>query len=84
MVQTKFGDQSQVSDAQLERSTNIEGSGGGIRVLLSEIILQVLPEQEQKAQNLAEELSKITSTKAFSDAARRYSDAPTHTSGGHV
>ena len=84
VVQTKFGDQSQVSDAQLERSTNIEGSGGGIRVLLSEIILQVLPEQEQKAQNLADELSKITSTKAFSDAARRYSVAPTNTSGGHV
>lgn len=84
VVQTKFGAQSQVSDAQLERSTNIEGSGGGIRVLLSEIILQVLPGQEQKAQNLADELSKITSTKAFSDAARRYSVAPTNTSGGHV
>ncbi|MBT6534056.1 MAG: peptidylprolyl isomerase [Marinovum sp.] len=84
VVQTKFGAQSQVPDAQLERSTNIEGSGGGIRVLLSEIILQVLPGQEQKAQDLADELSKITSTKAFSDAARRYSVAPTSASGGHI
>ena len=84
VVQTKFGAQSQVPDAQLERSTNIEGSGGGIRVLLSEIILQVLPRQEQKAQDLADELSKITSTKAFSDAARRYSVAPTSASGGHI
>jgi len=84
VVQTKFGAQSQVPDAQLERSTNIEGSGGGIRVLLSEIILQVLPGQEQKTQDLAEELSNITSTKAFSDAARRYSVAPTNISGGHI
>ena len=84
VVQTKFGAQSQVPDAQLERSTNIEGSGGGIRVLLSEIILQVLPGQEQKAKELADELSNITSTKAFSDAARRYSVAPTNTSGGHI
>ena len=84
VVQTKFGAQSQVPDAQLERSTNIEGSGGGIRVLLSEIILQVLPGQEQKAQDLADELSKITSAKAFSDAARRYSVAPTSASGGHI
>ena len=84
VVQTKFGAQSQVSDAQLERSTNIEGSGGGIRVLLSEIILQVLPGQEQKTQDLADELSNITSTKAFSDAARRYSVAPTSASGGHI
>ena len=84
VVQTKCGAQSQVPDAQLERSTNIEGSGGGIRVLLSEIILQVLPGQEQKAQDLADELSKITSAKAFSDAARRYSVAPTSASGGHI
>ena len=84
VVQTKFGAQSQVSDAQLDRSTNIEGSGGGIRVLLSEIILQVLPGQEQKTQDLAAELSKITSTNAFSDAARRYSVAPTSASGGHI
>ena len=84
VVQTKFGAQSQVPDAQLERSTNLEGSGGGIRVLLSEIILQVLPGQEQKAKELADEISNITSTKAFSDAARRYSVAPTNTAGGHI
>lgn len=84
VVQTRFGAQSQVPEAQLERSINLEGSGGGIRVLLSEIILQVVPGQEKKTKKLADELSQISSIKAFADAARRYSVAPTNTSGGKV
>ena len=38
-VQSKFGARSQVSDTQLERTINSTGSGGGLRVLLTEIIL---------------------------------------------
>ena len=84
VVQTRFGGQSQVPEAQLERSVNLEGSGGGIRVLLSEIILQVVPGQEEKTQKLADELSQITSFKTFEDAARRYSVAPTSAAGGQI
>ncbi|MFZ9119029.1 MAG: peptidylprolyl isomerase [Paracoccaceae bacterium] len=83
-VQSKFGARSQVSDTQLERTINSTGSGGGLRVLLTEIILPAPPGEEDAAHELAKELSKIKSQDAFSDAARQYSVAPTRTTGGRV
>ena len=83
-VQSKFGARSQVSDTQLERTINSTGSGGGLRVLLTEIILPAPPGEEDAANELAKELSKINSQDAFSDAARQYSVAPTRTTGGRV
>ena len=83
-IQSKFGARSQVSEIQLERTVNATASGGGLRILLTEIILPAAPGQEDAAQKLAQELSKITSQTAFSDAARKYSVAPTRTTGGLV
>ena len=83
-IQSKFGARSQVSEIQLERTVNATASGGGLRILLTEIILPAAPGQEDAAQKLAQELSEITSQKAFSDAARKYSVAPTRTTGGRV
>lgn len=83
-IQSKFGVRSQVSETQLERTVNNTASGGGLRILLTEIILPAAPGQEDAAQKLAEELSRIKSQKAFSDAARKYSVAPTRATGGRV
>ena len=83
-IQSKFGARSRVSEIQLERTVNATASGGGLRILLTEIILPALPGQEDAAHKLAKKLSKITSHKAFSDAARKYSVAPTRTTGGRV
>jgi len=84
VVQARFGSRSQVPETQVERSTNLTGSGSGIRVLLTEIILAAPRGQEAQAQKLAKELSKITSVDAFSQAARDYSAAPTRSLGGLV
>ncbi len=84
VVQSKFGSRSQVSETQLERVLNSTGTGAGLRVLLTEIILPVKRGQEQKAQVLADELSKITTQDEFSQAARKYSAAPTRATGGRV
>ena len=83
-IQSKFGARSQVSEIQVERTINAAASGGMLRVLLTEIILPAPPGQEEAAQALAQELSKITSRNAFSDAAGKYSAAPTRTTGGRV
>ena len=83
-IQSKFGARSQVSETQLERTINANSSEGGLRVLLTEIILPVRPGQEKAAQDLAQALSKIRSRKAFSDAAQKYSAAPTRNTGGRV
>ena len=84
VVQSKFGSRSQVSETQLERALNSSSTGAGLRVLLTEIILPVNAGQEQKAQMLAEKLSKIISQDKFSEAAKRYSAAPTRATGGRV
>ncbi len=84
VVQTRFGSRSQVSDTELERSTNSRDSGSGLSVLLTEIILPAPKGQEAKAKMLAKELSKIKSIDTFSKAARKYSAAPTRNVGGRV
>ena len=84
VVQARFGSRSLVPDTQLERSTNSTGSGSGLRVLLTEIILPAPKGQKAQAQLLAKELSKIKSTASFSQAARKYSVAPTQNVGGRV
>ena len=84
VVQARFGSRSQVSEIQLERSTNSTGSGSGLRVLLTEIILPAPKGQKAQAQLLAKELSKIKSVDGFSKAARKYSVAPTRNLGGRV
>ncbi len=84
VVQSKFGSRSQVSETQLERVLNSTETGAGLQVLLTEIILPVKRGQEQKAQVLADELSKITTQDEFSQAARKYSAAPTRATGGRV
>jgi peptidyl-prolyl cis-trans isomerase SurA len=84
VVQARFGSRSQVPETQLERSTNSTGSGSGLRVLLTEIILAAPKGQKAQAQELAKELSKITSVDVFSQAARDYSAAPTRSLGGLV
>ena len=84
VVQARFGSRSQVPDTQLERSANSTGSGSGIRVLLTEIILAAPNGQKAQAQELAKELATITSADTFSQAARKYSAAPTRKLGGRV
>ena len=83
-VGAKFASKSQVSDTEIERSLNTSGGNGGLRVLLTEIILPAPPGQEEAALELAKDLSKITSINAFSDAAREHSVAPTRSVGGRV
>ena len=83
-VRGKFGRQSRVSDAQLERSVKSDKSGTAVEVLLTEIIMGVTPFTQDEVTATAAELSKIRSIDAFSQAAREYSDAPTRDLGGLV
>ena len=84
VVQSKFASRSQVSEIQLERALNSTGKTAGLRVLLTEIILPIKQGKEHEAQLLAEKLSKITSQDEFSQAAKKYSAAPTRATGGRV
>lgn len=84
VVRVRFGPQSAISEEQVERSVKAETSGTSLEVSLTEIIMAVEPGFEEEVQAKAEELSKITSTAQFSQAARDFSDAPTAELGGKI
>ncbi len=83
-VRGKFGRQSRVTDAQLERSVKADKSGTAVEVLLTEIIMGATPLTQDSVAQTAAELAQITSIDEFSQAARSYSDAPTRDLGGLV
>ena len=84
VVQAKFGARSRVTDEQLQRAVQSASDGSNVRVLLSEIILPLLPGQEQQTLETAEAIKKLTGFDAFSKAAKRYSAAPSRDMGGRV
>ena len=59
-------------------------TGSDIQVLLTEIIIPVQKGFEEEAKNRAQDLRKIKSIEKFSEAASRYSVAPTREVGGKI
>jgi peptidyl-prolyl cis-trans isomerase SurA len=84
LVQAKFGSRITVSEEDVDRLIAASGSGGGIRVLLSEIIMPAPPSQAAAVQERAERISQITSTAAFASEARRYSASPSKARSGRL
>ncbi|RLJ41570.1 periplasmic chaperone for outer membrane proteins SurA [Litoreibacter meonggei] len=85
LVQGRFGARSQVTEPEVDRAMALQGSAGGARVLLAEIVLPLTPQVAERNQALAQRLSEtIKSESAFSAAARRYSASPTRGRGGRL
>ncbi len=84
VVRTRFAARVQVSDAEVDRAIAQSANANGLRVLLSEIVLPTPPEQAKPAQDLARQLSQITSFSAFSQAARQYSASRSRDQGGQL
>lgn len=85
LVRAQFGPRSQVSEAEVDRALALASSQGTARVLLSEIIVPINPQNEARQRALLERLSgSINTIGAFASAARRYSAAPTRGRGGRL
>ena len=84
LVNKKFGPQSSVSNLQLQRAKSISKFEDTIQVLLTEIIIPFSKDDRSEKENLANLLKQIKSTEEFSNAAQKYSKAPTATVGGRV
>ena len=84
LVNKKFGAQSSVSNLQLQRAQSISKFEDTIQVLLTEIIIPFSKDDRSEKENLANLLKQIKSTEEFSNAAQKYSKAPTATVGGRV
>lgn len=71
------------SDAEIDRAIG-SGGNGGVRVLLSELIIPVTPQTQDQVDDLAAQVSQVRSFAAFSDAASKYSATQTRTNGGRM
>ena len=85
LVRAKFGPRVQVTEDEIDRAIAQTSGKGGLRVLLSEIILPAnTPEATAASQKRAEKIAQTTSFSVFSANARRYSASPSVRQGGRL
>jgi len=82
-VSARFLSQARPSEDEINRALGQAG-GGGLQVLLSEIIIPVNQQTVAQAELLAEEIAQLQGFDAFSAAATQYSAAATRNDGGRL
>ncbi len=82
-VSARFISQARPTEAEVDRAMGQAG-GGGLQVLLSEIIIPVTPQTLGQAEALAEEIALLPDYDSFSAAAAQYSAADTRANGGRL
>lgn len=82
-VSARFLSQARPSEEEINRALG-EAGGGGLQVLLSEIIIPVNPQTVAQAELLAQEISQLQGFDTFSSAATQYSAAATRDNGGRL
>ena len=83
-AQQRFGPQARVTEAEIDRRIALAGSGSGLRVLLSEIILPNVPQLAAQTQRRVEEIRNISTLSGFESTARRFSVSPSRGLGGKL
>lgn len=86
VVRARFAGRGEVTEAEIDRALANSGGRGGLRVLISEIVLPARPRggEARRAKRLADRISRIRSASAFSAEARRHSFAATRNKGGRL
>jgi peptidyl-prolyl cis-trans isomerase SurA len=82
-IQARYLSQARPSEEDIDRALGRTGSGG-VRVLLSEVIIPVTPQTLVQAEALAEQIANTPGTEAFSASATQYSASDTRTNGGRM
>lgn len=82
-ISARFLSQARPTEDEIDRALGQTG-GGGLQVLLSEIIIPVNQQTVAQAELLAEEISRLQGVDAFSAAATQYSAAATRENGGRL
>nr|WP_255766096.1 peptidylprolyl isomerase [Nereida sp. MMG025] len=83
-VGQRFAPRAQVTEAEIDRRVAQAGSGGGLRVLLSEIVLPNVPQLAEQSRARAERAARVTSISEFSALAREFSFSPSRARGGRL
>ncbi len=82
-VSSRFISQARPTEEEIDRALG-QGGGGGLQVLLSEIIIPVTPQTLAQAEALADEIAQVSGQDAFSAAVTQYSAAGTRDNGGRL
>ncbi len=82
-ISARFLSQARPTEDEINRALG-QGGGGGLQVLLSEIIIPVNQQTLAQTELLAEEISRLQGFDAFSSAAAQYSAAATRNNGGRL
>lgn len=86
-IRARFGEElrGSITPLQIRRAIASTGTEGGLRVLVSEILLPAnSPETRRASQSRAAEISALSGETAFSTAARQFSVAPSSARGGEL
>ena len=84
VVKKKFGAQSTISSLQVARSKTIAKYEDTVQVLLTEIIIPFSSQDIKEKTSIANQLKNVKDIEEFSNAARKYSKAPTANVGGKI
>ncbi len=84
LIRARFLSQARPTDDEIDRALADDGGAGGVRVLLSEVIIPITPETLDEVRALADRISQLDTTAAFSAEARRYSATQTAPNGGRM
>ena len=85
VVQQRFSGRANVTEAEVDRAlSNAGGGAGGVRVLLSEIIMPMSGSDEAAVRARAARIAEIDSLSAFSAQARQYSASASRGAGGRL
>ena len=84
VVTRRFASRSNPTESEIDRAMASTGTRGGIRVLLTEIVLPASPDQLINAQQTAKRLTRIKSPKQFSEQARLLSASQSRENGGKL
>ena len=85
LIRARFAARSAPSEAEIDRALASAAAQGGVKVLLTEIVLPAGSAEElNSARQTAERLGRISSTADFSEQARRLSVAQSRVNGGRL
>jgi peptidyl-prolyl cis-trans isomerase SurA len=85
LIRARFAARSAPSEAEIDRALASAAAQGGVKVLLTEIVLPAGSAEElNSARQTAERLGRISSTADFSEQARRLSVAQSGVNGGRL
>ncbi|MCE8555043.1 peptidylprolyl isomerase [Ruegeria pomeroyi] len=82
-VSARFLARARPTPDEIDRALGL-GGGGGLQVLLSEIIIPITPQTVDQVDEVAQQIAALTSYEAFSSAATQVSAAETRGNGGRM